>query len=168
MDYTTHYNRLITRGKTRILTGYQEKHHIVPKCLGGNNSKNNLVYLTASEHYVAHQLLVKMYPDNKKLIYAAKMMCSNKVGRSNKLYSWLRERFAKEISIVNTGKIRSEETKQKLREANAKQINRGGGRKKGYVVTEATKEKIRKKRALQVYSEETKLKMSISTQNRSK
>jgi hypothetical protein len=61
--------------------------------MGGNNSKDNLVYLTAEEHYVAHQLLVKIYPDNHKLIYAANMMCTNSPTgkRSNKLYGWLRK-----------------------------------------------------------------------------
>ena len=74
-----HYGRLIERAKTRQLTGYVEKHHVVPKCIGGTDEKSNLVKLTPEEHYVAHQLLVKIYPDNDSLVYAAVVNnCSRK------------------------------------------------------------------------------------------
>jgi hypothetical protein len=69
MNYVIHYQRLMDRSpKVKPKTGYFERHHILPKCMGGNNEKINLVYLTPEEHYVAHQLLVKMYPGNRKLI----------------------------------------------------------------------------------------------------
>ena len=55
MNYKKHYDALIVRSKIRILTGYTEKHHILPKCMGGDNSKHNIVRLTPEEHYVAHQ-----------------------------------------------------------------------------------------------------------------
>jgi len=74
MNYIKIYNDLIFRGQNRILEGYKEKHHIVPKCMNGNDESNNLVYLTAAEHYLAHQLLVKIYPDNRKLIHAVGLM----------------------------------------------------------------------------------------------
>ena len=64
MNYKKIYDSLIERGKNRNLNEYGEKHHIVPKCLGGSNKKENLVKLTPEEHYVAHQLLVKIYPNN--------------------------------------------------------------------------------------------------------
>jgi hypothetical protein len=43
------------------LDEYGEKHHIVPRSLGGNNSKENLVRLTAREHFICHALLAEMY-----------------------------------------------------------------------------------------------------------
>ena len=92
MNYTNIYNSLIEKGKSlnHVSGVYYEKHHIVPKCIGGNNTKENLVNLTPEEHYIAHQLLAKIYPDNKHIICAAVMMC---VGRpNNKLYGWLRRR----------------------------------------------------------------------------
>ena len=72
MDYKKHYNLLIQKGLKRNPSelNYSEKHHIIPKCMGGNDSKENLVILTAEEHYVAHQLLVKIYPNQKGLKYA--------------------------------------------------------------------------------------------------
>jgi len=39
---------------------YYESHHIIPRCLGGDNKKTNLVLLTAKEHYICHLLLIKM------------------------------------------------------------------------------------------------------------
>lgn len=94
MDYKKHYDLLIARGKARTLSGYVERHHIVPKCLGGQDCPENLVELTPEEHYVAHQLLVKIYPKNKKLVYAANMMCvnSSSLQRNNKQYSWIKRR----------------------------------------------------------------------------
>jgi hypothetical protein len=95
MNYKKHYDLLIERARTRQLTGYFERHHIVPRCIGGTDKKSNLVELTPEEHYVAHQLLVKMYPENDSLVYAAnKMTVSSKtVKRNNKRYGWLKRRY---------------------------------------------------------------------------
>lgn len=80
MDYKKIYNNLIERAKFRELTTYKEKHHILPKCMGGNNTKENLVYLTAREHYIAHLLLVKIHPnvDGLKIAVWAMINLSNK------------------------------------------------------------------------------------------
>jgi hypothetical protein len=40
-----------------------ERHHVIPKCMGGSNREENLVYLTAKEHFIAHKLLVRVHPD---------------------------------------------------------------------------------------------------------
>lgn len=74
MNYQNVYSRLVDRAKTRQLIGYKEKHHIVPKCLGGSNKSANLVELTVREHYICHLLLVKIHPDNPKLWYALDAM----------------------------------------------------------------------------------------------
>lgn len=97
MNYQNHYDRLISRSQLRERPeGYLEKHHIVPKCLGGTNEKYNIVLLTPEEHYVAHQLLVKINPNNIGLNFSAINMCAgnqNQV-RNNKLYGWLRKRLS--------------------------------------------------------------------------
>jgi hypothetical protein len=56
--------------------------------MGGDNAKTNIVSLTAEEHYVAHQLLVKMYPGVPGLVVAAVRMARQCTG--NKAYGWLR------------------------------------------------------------------------------
>lgn len=43
---------------------YCERHHIKPKCLGGNNDKENLIDLYAHEHFIAHKLLAQENPNN--------------------------------------------------------------------------------------------------------
>lgn len=55
---------------------YYEEHHIVPRCLGGSDDKSNLVLLTAREHFIAHRLLSKIYPDNLNLKLAVLFMAS--------------------------------------------------------------------------------------------
>lgn len=92
MNYQLHYDRLINRARNRILSGYKERHHVIPRCLGGDNSPMNLVALTPEEHYLAHQLLVKIYPKSRTLIHAAAWM-SYRV-ENNKLYGWIKRRRA--------------------------------------------------------------------------
>lgn len=53
--------------KNRVIVGYSERHHIIPKCLDGTNSKTNIVRLTVKEHYVCHKLLCEIYPNENKL-----------------------------------------------------------------------------------------------------
>jgi hypothetical protein len=60
---------------------YVEIHHVIPKCIGGNNEKNNLVGLTPKEHFIAHYLLTKIY-DNDKIIIAFNIMCGKTDGKS--------------------------------------------------------------------------------------
>jgi len=77
MDYKKIHDNLIERGKNRKLDGYVEKHHIIPKCMNGTNEPNNLVKLTAREHFLVHWLLHEMYPENSDLRYAFWSMCRN-------------------------------------------------------------------------------------------
>jgi len=74
MNYQEIYNSIVTRAKNRNLVGYSEKHHVIPRCLGGTNDKSNIVSLTGKEHYLVHLLLIYIYPEEKKLIYAFWMM----------------------------------------------------------------------------------------------
>lgn len=106
MNYAKIYNSLIERGLSRVATDQYEIHHIVPRCLGGTDAATNLVKLTPEEHYVAHQLLVKMHPDNKSLIKAAQMMIPNRP--SNKLYGWVRRKFAAAQAEAQSGEKNSQ------------------------------------------------------------
>ena len=74
MNYQRIYNQIIERAKTRQLDCYKEKHHIIPKCMGGSNDESNLVELTAREHFLCHRLLCIMYPEDRKLKYALVLM----------------------------------------------------------------------------------------------
>ena len=85
---------LMERSRDRILEGYVEKHHIIPRCLGGTNDTTNIAVLTPEEHFLAHQLLVKIYPNSPPLVNAAVIMTTHHTEHraNNKLFGWLRRR----------------------------------------------------------------------------
>jgi hypothetical protein len=62
LNYKKAYNSLIQKAQSRSKPeGYVESHHIIPSCLGGSDDKDNLVFLTAREHCLAHLLLAKIH-----------------------------------------------------------------------------------------------------------
>lgn len=80
MDYKYHYEKLIEKHgmKDRPLhLNNCERHHIIPKSMGGNNEESNLIYLTGRHHLVAHWLLYKIY-NNKQMAMAFFIMSQNK------------------------------------------------------------------------------------------
>lgn len=126
MNYKNIYNSLIIKANDREISEYTEKHHIIPRCMGGDNSKSNLVKLTPEEHYLAHQLLVKIYPNDRKLIFAASAMTFDRQGKryNNKMYGWIRRKLSIASSENNKGKesafkgrIHTEESKAKMSKA---------------------------------------------------
>lgn len=126
MNYQKIYNQIIERAKSRQLEGYKEKHHILPKCLGGKDDKDNLVELTAREHFLCHRLLCEIYPNNDKLWYALFLMAIGKNRHiktdpykiSSRTYESLRLNFIKTAKK----KIISEEQKSKISKANSREI----------------------------------------------
>ena len=121
--YTRIYYRIINAAKIRTPEGYVEKHHILPKSLGGTNKSDNLVSLTAREHYVVHRLLPKMTEGaaRQKMALAAWTMArTRKIKINSRTYATLREDAAQVMSVIQKGKKtgpKSEAHKQKLREA---------------------------------------------------
>jgi len=66
MNYLKAYENLIKlHGSKQKPFGYSERHHILPKCMGGSDDKDNLVYLSARTHYLAHGLLFYHYKSVK-------------------------------------------------------------------------------------------------------
>jgi hypothetical protein len=116
MNYQGIYERLMARAALRQKSGYMERHHVLPKCIGGTDESNNLVLLTPEEHYVAHLLLVKIHPGNHKLLWAVTCMTANspKTPRTNKLYGWARKRFAILVGQRNKGRKHSKEFSEAL------------------------------------------------------
>lgn len=106
MNYERLYNSIIENAKKKLNKRkwlYTEKHHIVPKSLGGKNTEDNLVRLTAREHFICHWLLVKMQakgtPERNKMLYAFWMMKLNPCSK-NARYVNARayEKYKKEYS----------------------------------------------------------------------
>jgi hypothetical protein len=118
MNYQLIYDNIITKARNEIRVktyeSYYEIHHIIPKCLGGNNTKENLVLLTAREHFLVHWLLIRIYPQNRKLAHAFWAMCNlkgksldNRIITSSHSYAEAKEHR----SMLGM----SDEQKQKLR-----------------------------------------------------
>lgn len=77
--------------------GYCETHHIIPRSMGGSNAKDNLVKLTAKEHFVCHLLLTKMTNSHKMAMALQMMLGNNKSSRryvpgSSKIYEFAKKR----------------------------------------------------------------------------
>ena len=115
MNYKRIHDQIINRAKKRVLEGYKEKHHIVPKSMGGGNEQENIIELTAREHFIIHQLLVKIYPDAGKLKSALWFMCNQKgKGRDYKVSSRVYEQAKLDHITQITGVLKSEQTKAKI------------------------------------------------------
>lgn len=103
MNYRIHYDRLITRARNRVLDGYRERHHVLPRCIGGSDQPENIVELTPEEHFVAHQLLVKLYPNHPGIVWASVYMAKRCTG--NKSFGWLRRKHAKLTGIMSKQRL---------------------------------------------------------------
>ena len=119
--YTRIYNNIVEQANSRTITGYTETHHILPKSLGGSNNKDNLVVLTAREHFICHRLLTKMTQGTakKKMHYAVVMMLvqNQNQQRNFKITSRTYEIIRKECNKSMKGYKHTEETKEKLKQS---------------------------------------------------
>ena len=133
MDYKYIYDQLVLRCKNREKpNSYTERHHILPRCMQGNDTEDNLVFLTAKEHFVAHHLLCKIYPHNPKLWFAFNAMVHwksrNTNGRTNAVklsateYEHLKIRRSTLIAEALKGRPKTAETKEKLRIASTGKV----------------------------------------------
>lgn len=141
--YTLWYNNITEHAKSRKLDGYTERHHIQPRSLGGSDADDNLVNLTAREHFICHWLLTKMYTGEArgKMINALYLMQGKNQYQeryiNSKVYETLRKEYAQYISKLNKGRVQPPDEK-------ARQIAAVTGRKRA------------------PFSEEWRSKMSVS------
>ena len=109
MNYEKIYKNIVSKAQSRDkLDGYTERHHIIPKSLGGTDDDSNMVTLTAREHFLAHYCLWKFNEGQAKrlMAFAFRCMGMNKHGvryMNSRLYS----EFKKDLK-------HSEETKIKI------------------------------------------------------
>ena len=178
--YAKWYYQIIKNASTRETLGYTETHHIIPKSLGGSNKSENLIVLTAREHFVCHLLLSKMVTDEYKYKMSKAITMMNTVsGRkqqrykvSSHIYKILKERVevpqnvrdrmseSQRLRFNNSpgtfsGKQHSEETRRKMSKA--------ASRPKSTTWKESASEKRKGKVAPNKgipHSTETKLKIS--------
>jgi hypothetical protein len=111
MNYRKIYNDLIEkRIRIPLNEGYKELHHIIPKALGGKDNKDNLVYLTAREHFICHVLLVKMFrfgsKERAKMLHALNSMQRFSHTQHRYFNSRLYESLRKEFSVMISKKMK--------------------------------------------------------------
>jgi hypothetical protein len=178
--YERWYSAITNRAKTRTLDGYKERHHVIPHSLGGSDDSNNLVDLTAREHFICHWLLTKMHTGEArgKMINALYMMRGQSTHQkryeskiTGRIYENLREEYSQYISKMNKGRIQPPEEKARQQAAQIgrkrdpfseewkENLSKNHKSKKGYdcKLSEETRKKISEKLKGSKQSEEAKL-----------
>lgn len=155
MDYFKIYNNIISKAKSenrkKDKDNYYENHHIIPKSLGGDNSKENLVLLSAREHFIAHKCLVKIYENKDSNSYFK--MCiamnrfmysknSNEYKISSRDYETYRKLHALGISNLLSNRCFSEEHKKSISLGLKKYYKENDHPWTGKTHSEKTKEKM--------------------------
>ena len=86
--YTRWYNNLVSSRKHQLVSKDTQCHHIIPRCLGGDDNPNNLVNLTLREHFIAHLLLSKMYKGlaSHKMSFALRQMLGSYTPPTSRAY----------------------------------------------------------------------------------
>jgi hypothetical protein len=121
--YSRWYFNIIQRAHLDVnnrLSGYFEKHHIMPKCMGGDGESNNIVQLTPKEHFVCHHLLVYMTTgkDRCRMSYALLMFTRNNTKHNRekvtaRAFQTIRQLIALASSQLLRGRSVSKETRAK-------------------------------------------------------
>jgi hypothetical protein len=168
--YTNTYYSIIAQAAARgPVLGYSEVHHIIPKSLGGDNSKTNLVRLTPKEHFLCHRLLTKMTvgPAKAKMIYAIRRLSytgnryqSERHVASSRTYAYVMKQ-AKEVHserMKNNNPMHDPSIREVHSLAIAERGKTVGMTGKNHSVS--TKELMREKRADQVITATAKKKIS--------
>lgn len=127
MNYQRIYSQLIEDAKNNPKPNtYKEKHHIIPKCQGGSDEQDNLILLTARQHFLAHWLLYKIH-GGYKLACAWFSVCRVGKGQEERHINSRYFELAKHIHSLEKsknsqgqnnnfwGKTHTEETKEILR-----------------------------------------------------
>lgn len=117
--YSTWYYSIIAKRQAEPASGYTEKHHIIPTSLGGLNVKDNVVRLTAREHFVCHKILVRMTigKDRSKMAKAVWLLKHTRcrdVPLTSRSFALLRQEYADACRATSLGMKASTETKAKM------------------------------------------------------
>lgn len=101
---------LKNRGRFACGDEYHERHHILPRCMGGNDNKENLIDLFAKEHFEAHRLLALENPEKYELVYAWACMAWAKSENQDRIevtpeeYEEIKKKYSEMCSKKYAGK----------------------------------------------------------------
>ena len=124
--YTKWYFNIIHSRLASPASGYTEKHHIIPRSLGGSNDLTNLVKLSAREHFVCHLLLIRMVNQEvkHKMVYAAWQQSRTRNYTGYKVTNRIYELLKKQMSESYTGRKRAPFSSQARENMKAGAVNR--------------------------------------------
>ena len=171
--YTKYYCLIIENALTRPqdrkhlkeVFGYVESHHILPESfeLGGEKDKQNLVFLTAKEHFIVHLCATKMFDSllKQKMIFAFRQLRAKnhyQDGRhmNARLYSLIKPNFKTYVRLYN------KEKRVMLHESKIEEISKLENLGWSRVMTQEYKDSSMKCMKGKKHSDETKAKMSAS------
>jgi hypothetical protein len=150
--YQNWYDQITKRGQNRETKMGHEKHHIVPKSLGGSNQKSNLTHLTPREHFICHWLLVKIYAEGEphwKMLNALRIMKAenkNQIRYKTKITSRVYEKLKVEYASILSDKLKGENNPMYGKKWTEKQKTTHSNKIKGRV--QPLEEKMKQKRAI--------------------
>lgn len=101
MDYNRLYQRFIESRPVRkkVPGDGLERHHVLPRCLGGKNTIDNIVVLTPREHFIAHRLLHKWTTGTarSKMAFALhRLTCDKRRVINSRTYAYVMELYREE------------------------------------------------------------------------
>jgi len=118
--YTHWYYSIINCAQNRQLSKdtYSEKHHIIPRSLGGTNQNHNIVRLTAREHFVCHLLLTKMVDGQErfKMLSAVTRFQQSRKYQYRIFTSWEYQKIRECAIMARTGQRHTQKTRQKIKD----------------------------------------------------
>ena len=127
--YQKLYKKFITSRPHRVKQRNDglEVHHILPRSLGGDNSKSNLIVLTPRAHFIAHMMLTKCYKGKARanMIFALMKLSMSRgywtgYELSARRYEIVKKLYAKQLSIKVKEKFQDPIWKKKWHKANTK------------------------------------------------
>ena len=103
------YDKFIQKYKNQVIptSVYTEKHHILPKHVGGTNEQDNIIVLTYRQHILAHLLLYRKYRRIED-ITAYKLMVGIPEDRKSTICKMIGERHIQSGHIQTLGKKNAE------------------------------------------------------------
>ena len=171
MNYKKIYDSIIENRKNNPVIGYSEKHHILPKSLGGNDEEENLICLTAREHFICHWLLTKMQrlgsTEYYKMIKAFMMMSvssDNQERYNSKIFEKYKIEFSKAQKLSQTGKGNSQHGSRWINNPELKQnkkLKMNENLEDGWFFGRVNFELLKKKNKEKIKKEEKKKKKEL-------
>lgn len=129
--YLNRYENIVKSEIQRKIDFNYEKHHIIPKCMGGSNDIINILKCRRRVHFLLHFILNKAFPKNKGLYTACLFF---KEFKNSRLYE--RSKKYQREYMINNNPAKEELVRKKISV---------GVLKNNLILTEEQKKSVRKK-----------------------